>query len=163
MDTIRKKRGFTLIELLVVIAIIGLLASIVLASLSTARSKALHARRQSDMHTIQIALEEYANDNSGSYPPKVGNGNWSALNVLVTGGYVRSLPNDPLAAGAPPDWAWSNQNTYYYWSNTGAGNGTSGGSCSGFHYELWYRLGTNSNGNACAGVHLDNNSFVIQQ
>ena len=50
------KGGFTLIELLVVIAIIGVLASIVLASLNTARRKSRGACRITDFKQIQHAL-----------------------------------------------------------------------------------------------------------
>ena len=55
----KASRGFTLIELLVVIAIIGILSSVVLASLNSARTKARDTRRVSDMKQIQIALELY--------------------------------------------------------------------------------------------------------
>ncbi|PIS13297.1 MAG: prepilin-type cleavage/methylation domain-containing protein, partial [Candidatus Tagabacteria bacterium CG09_land_8_20_14_0_10_41_14] len=55
----KNKKGFTLIELLVVIAIIGILSSVVLASLNSARKKARDARRVADIKQIQLALEMY--------------------------------------------------------------------------------------------------------
>lgn len=60
-------KGFTLIELLVVIAIIGLLSSVVLASLNSARAKGRDARRVSDLQEISKALEFYY-DKYGYYP-----------------------------------------------------------------------------------------------
>ncbi|MFH0856720.1 MAG: prepilin-type N-terminal cleavage/methylation domain-containing protein, partial [bacterium] len=61
------RKGFTLIELLVVIAIIGLLSTLAVVSLNTARAKARDARRISDVKQIQTALELYYND-KGAYP-----------------------------------------------------------------------------------------------
>lgn len=61
------KRGFTLIELLVVIAIIGILSSVVLASLNTARSKGTDAKIQSEIRSIAVNAEIYYDNNGNSY------------------------------------------------------------------------------------------------
>jgi prepilin-type N-terminal cleavage/methylation domain-containing protein len=63
----RNQKGFTLIELMVVIAIIGLLSTIVLVSLAKAKEKARSAYAIQEVRQIQIAMEEYYNDN-GTYP-----------------------------------------------------------------------------------------------
>jgi len=63
--------GFTLIELLVVISIIGLLSSVVLSALNSARAKARDATRMASIRQIRIALEMYR-DKYGGYPDSTG-------------------------------------------------------------------------------------------
>jgi type II secretion system protein G len=90
------KRGFTLIELLVVIVIIGILASIVLASLNTARIKARDTRRIADIKQLELALQFYANACGGSYPMQLNFTTAYAFcpNVLLTN-FIASIPKDP--------------------------------------------------------------------
>jgi general secretion pathway protein G len=87
------KRGFTLIELLVVIAIIGILSSVVLASLNSARQKSRDARRIADIKQLQLALELFADSNSGGYPS-------STSQLAPT--YIQVIPTDPQGGAAYP-------------------------------------------------------------
>ena len=122
-------KGFTLIELLVVIAIIGMLSSVVLASLNSARAKARDVKRLSDIRQVQNALELYRNDNQ-RYPP-VANDNadpscacsssctaatrfCNLVNDLVTPGYLSSISSDPIEG---------NDNQGYRYSTNSTGNG----------------------------------------
>lgn len=102
-NLIKGSKGFTLIELLVVIAIIGILSSVVLASLSTARAKSRDARRISDIGQIQLALE-LLYDASSTYPIAAAVNTTAAsptaLNNLAPT-YIPKIPTDP------------NANTYY--------------------------------------------------
>ena len=62
-----KNKGFTLIELLVVIAIIGILSSVVLASLNSARNKGADAAIKNNLSNIRAQAEMHYDDNSNSY------------------------------------------------------------------------------------------------
>ncbi len=104
------RKGFTLIELLVVISIIGLLSSIVLASLNTARQKAEIAKVASEMKSIQLALELYY-DSNNEYP----NNPLSDVNPYSTGNFTSGL--DPLVTSGylplVPTWD-TNKYEYFY-------------------------------------------------
>jgi len=78
-----RTRGFTLIELLVVIAIIGILSSVVLASLNTARQKGADAAIRSDLTNARPQAELYYDDHSNSYDGVCSAGSGTINNQLA--------------------------------------------------------------------------------
>lgn len=115
--------GFTLIELLVVIAIIGVLASIVLASLNTARKKSRDTRRIADMSQAKLALELFY-DSKRVYPLLAD------LPSFLSPTYIATWPSDPITGTAYPYIGLVT-------SPGGASNATctdaDGGTCQYFH------------------------------
>ncbi len=86
------QKGFTLIELLVVIAIIGVLSTMAVVALGSARMKSRDAKRVSDMRQIMSALELYYND-AGGYPTTLT----TTGSIAVPGGttYMSIVPANP--------------------------------------------------------------------
>lgn len=130
-------RGFTLIELLVVIAIIGILSSVVLASLNSGRLRSRDARRVSDLKQIQIALELYYS-NCNVYPTTLVTGASTGCPAGTTlGSFIGTIPTDP-----------STSVVYYY-----AGLGT-GATCSSYH------LGAVMEANTAPGISQDADAAI---
>ena len=118
------KKGFTLIELLVVIAIIGLLSTLAVVALSSAREKARDSKRLSDLKQIQTALELYYTDEN-AYPIVAaattlgddatadcldGGGITGACATLPT--YMGLVPADPQTGTTDYIYAVENGTTY---------------------------------------------------
>lgn len=92
-----------IVVILIVIMVIGILSSVVLASLNSAREKSRDARRISDVKQLQLALELYYDDR-GSYPTK-------NLFKNLSPGYLAIIPTDP--AGGNYNYSYCLPDSYH--------------------------------------------------
>lgn len=86
--------GFTLLELLVVMTIVGILAAIAVPVMKDSPQRAREAALRENLFTMRSSIDSYHGD-KGGYP--------ADLQTLVTDGYMRKVPNDPMTK-SPDTW-----------------------------------------------------------
>jgi general secretion pathway protein G len=86
-----RQNGFTLLELLVVMTIIGILAAIAVPALKNSPQRAREATLKEDLFAMRSVIDQYHGD-KGNYP--------ADLATLVTDGYLRKVPVDPMTKSA---------------------------------------------------------------
>jgi prepilin-type N-terminal cleavage/methylation domain-containing protein len=126
---LRNMKAFTLIEMLVVISLIGILASLVSVSFSSAQKQARDVTRKSDLKQYQTSLEVFANLASGLYPYRTAT---DASTTLCNDLNTVIEPN--ISCSEDPKVATNG--AYRYISN---GSGALGSS-TGTAYVLWAKL-----------------------
>jgi general secretion pathway protein G len=83
--------GFTLIELLVVIALVSILASMAIVQYRNSVQSAKEATLKNDLFRMRDAIDQYYADKN-KYP--------ASLDSLVSDGYLRRIPEDPITKSA---------------------------------------------------------------
>lgn len=137
-----KRNAFTLIELLIVVAIIGILAAIAVPNFMNAQVRAKVARAQSEMRSLQTALESFFVDNNG-YPPMNSDPILMRRQYRDYGGCEINVAHIMIGAGAHARRIYLTTPIAYVSSlpfDPFNGDGTSYGYCYGSNGQSYYVL-----------------------
>jgi len=143
--------GFTLLELLLVVSIIGIMAGFFMTTYPSSQKRARDTQRMSDLKQYQIALEAYANANSGFYPdPPLGE-TWdlddsdpsNLCPQLLEGTFAASCPRDPNKGTSCRE--------YRYWD----------GGTNGLGYALFVQCALENDPTTTFAVCSNGNSGVV--
>jgi general secretion pathway protein G len=103
--------GFTLIEVLIVITLVAILASVGLATYTNSVRRSREAVLKEDLFRMRDAIDQYYADKN-KYP--------ATLQDLVSDGYLREIPKDPITGSAD---TWQTENAEPDPSNAAAAPG----------------------------------------